>query len=304
MQTQLTSLTIGPIVGHYLETTPLSQGIIGIQVPGLIAVDDLNKLVIELFALGIGINEMQTVIIPPPQLGTFDASKKADVESIGGRVFRDRNDGIRYNRVYIALYWDDLGKLNSMYHDIFFQVEERQVGGYQVSISDNRDVGVDQVFGTETTMSGNKFVIANQMKTTLDTLASQSEDKPVVVLFSKRSLMERSSGDWWIEFPEFTDEKLMAANLLKYVQDNEQIFTNVIWVIKDRIAKGTFGVGIILEFPEFPNIKTIMTDGPRGKFVRIQIGMSFFFFSVDLSITRNWAKLMTDQLEALVRGTL
>ncbi|QZA70522.1 hypothetical protein AH04_35 [Erwinia phage AH04] len=292
MQTQLVSLTIGPIVEHYLETTPLSQGIIGIQVPGFITVDDLNKLVTELFALGIGTSEMQTVIIPPPQLGTFDASKKADVESIGGRVFRDRNDGIRYNRVYIALYWDDLGKLNSMRHDIFFQVEERQVGGYQVSITDNREFG------------GDKVVYGNQLKSVIGTLASQSEDKPVDMLFSLKSLMLRKPDDFWIEFPEFTDEKLMAANLLKYVQDNEQIFTNVIWVIKDRISKGTFGVGIILEFPKCLNIRVIMTDGPRGKFVRIQVGMTFFFFSIDRPIIHDWVKLMINQLEAHMNAYL
>lgn len=303
MQTQLVSLTIGPIVEHYLETTPLSQGIIGIQVPGFITVDDLNKLVTELFALGIGTSEMQTVIIPPPQIGTFDASKKADVESIAGRVFRDRNDGIRYNRVYIALYWDDLGSLNAHHHNIFFNFEEHKVsGGYRVSISDNREGRGDTV---QLVNPGDKFVVGDQMKTTLSAIKETNiPEGEVNSLFSMKSILNRKPDDWWIELPEFTDEKLMAANLLKYVQDNEQIFTNVIWVIKDRISKGTFGVGIILEFPKCLNIRVIMTDGPRGKFVRIQVGMTFFFFSIDRPIIHDWVKLMINQLEALVRGTL
>lgn len=81
---------------------------------------------------------------------TFDYTHSHEiiitVKSIGGRVQRDRLDGIRYNRVYIALYWDNLGSLNAQHHDIFFNLEEHKVsGGYQVSISDNREFGGDTV---------------------------------------------------------------------------------------------------------------------------------------------------------------
>lgn len=142
MQTKLISLTINPIIEHYLGQNPIEQGIIGIQLPGMSSVTSINSVVNELFYQG----DIQVVIIPPPLIDIFSSFVDKDVKSIGGRVRRDRLDGIRYNRVYIALYWDNLGSLNAHHHDIFFNLEEHKVsGGYQVSISDNREFGDDTV---------------------------------------------------------------------------------------------------------------------------------------------------------------
>lgn len=140
METKLISLTINPIIEHYLGQNPIEQGIIGIQLPGMSSVTSINSVVNELFYQG----NIQVVIIPPPLIGIFSSFIDKDVKSIGGRVQRDRLDGIRYNRVYIALYWDNLGSLNAQHHDIFFNFEEHKVsGGYQVSVSDNREFGGD-----------------------------------------------------------------------------------------------------------------------------------------------------------------
>lgn len=142
MQTKTTSLTINPIIEHHLKQNPIAQGIIGIQLPGMASVTSINSVVSELFYQ----SDIQVVIIPPPLVDVFSSYIDKDVKSIGGRVQRDRLDGIRYNRVYVALYWDDLGSLNSQHHDIFFNFEEHKVlGGYQVSISDNREFGDDVV---------------------------------------------------------------------------------------------------------------------------------------------------------------
>lgn len=142
-----------------------------------------------------------------------------------------------------------------------------------------------------------KFVFANQMKTTVDAVTQMDKDKPVEMLFSLKSTVLREPEDWWIDFSKFTDEKLIAVGLLKYVQDNENLLTDVIAAVKDHITNNTFGVGTILEFSKFPNIKVIMTDGPRGKFVRIQIGMVYFSFSAERAIMFDWYKLMIDQLK-------
>jgi hypothetical protein len=296
MQTKTISLTINPIIEHHLKQNPIAQGIIGIQLPGMASVTSINSVVSELFYQ----SDIQVVIIPPPLVDVFSSYIDKDVKSIGGRVQRDRLDGIRYNRVYVALYWDDLGSLNAHHHDIFFNFEEHKVlGGYRVSISDNRDVGVDQVFGTETTVSGDKLVIASQMKTTVDALASQSQENSADVLFSHKSLMLRKPSDWWIEFPENTDQKLMTVNVLKYIQDNEAMFARVIRQVKDRIVDGTFGMGIILDFPEYPNVKATMEDGARGKFVVIKVGMVGFYFSTERTMFLDWHALMIDQLDEL-----
>jgi len=296
MQTKTISLTINPIIEHHLKQSPIAQGIIGIQLPGMASVTSINSVVSELFYQ----SDIQVVIIPPPLVDVFSSYIDKDVKSIGGRVQRDRLDGIRYNRVYIALYWDDLGSLNAHHHDIFFNFEEHKVlGGYRVTISDNRDVGVDQVFGTETTVSGDKLVIASQMKTTVDALASQSQENSADVLFSHKSLMLRKPSDWWIEFPENTDQKLITVNVLKYIQDNEAMFARVIRQVKDRIVDGTFGMGIILDFPEYPNVKATMEDGARGKFVVIKVGMVGFYFSTERTMFLDWHTLMIDQLDEL-----
>lgn len=297
MQTKLMSLNINTVIENYLSQNPISQGIIGIQLPGMVSTDIINGVVNDLFYN----NSTQVVIIPPPLTTVFDSGVDKDIKAIAGRVQRDKLDGIRYNRVYIALYWDDLGSLNSHHHDIFFNFEERgKLGGYQVSISDNREFGGD-VLTLVKPRAGDKLVISNQMKTVLSQLdTNKVSGQPVEMLFSLKSLSLRGpADDWWIEFPEFTDEKSMASNILKYLQDNKQIFTDVIWVIKDRITNDIFGVGVILEFPKYNNIMATMIDGPSGRFVRIKVGMNYFFFSVERAIMFDWYKLMVDQLDVL-----
>lgn len=142
MQTKLMSLTINPIIEHYLGQNPIEQGIVGIQLPGMVSVDIIDSVVSELFYQ----SDLQVVIIPPPLTNVFNPIHDKDVKAIAGRVQRDRLDGVRYNRVYIALYWNELGSLNAHHHDIFFNFEEHKVlGGYQVSISDNREFSGDTV---------------------------------------------------------------------------------------------------------------------------------------------------------------
>lgn len=152
----------------------------------------------------------------------------------------------------------------------------------------------------ETTVSGNKFVLANQMKSVVSQVdTSKISDHPVDMLFSAKSMALRMPSDWWIEFPENTDQKLMTVNVLKYIQDNEAIFARVIRQVKDRIVDGTFGMGIILDFPEYPNVKATMEDGARGKFVVIKVGMVGFYFSTERTMFLDWHALMIDQLDEL-----
>lgn len=177
------------------------------------------------------------------------------------------------------------------------------VKGYDVWVT----IGSDEVtFNNnlpDTTVSGDKFVVANQMKNVLSQVdINKVSDQPVDMLFSLKSMALRTPVDWWIEFPEFTDEKRMAVNILKYVQDNEKMFTDIISIIKDRITNNTFGVGIILEFSKYNNVMATMISGPRGNFVRIKVGMNYFFFSVERAITFDWYKLMVDQLDILAGG--
>jgi len=293
----ITGVNFVKMIQHKLESNPLQQGIIGIQLPGMVSTDIINVVVNELFYN----SDIQVVIIPPPLTTVFASGVDKDVKAIGGRVQRDRLDGIRYNRVYIALYWDDLGSLNSVHHDIFFQVEEAGSGAYRVSISDNRDFGGDSVKVVEPETTGDKVVFANKMKTVLSQVDSTTvSDEPVDMLFSRDSIAKRLLGDWWIDFPEHVaDKKLMAANVLAYVQDHQVEMHQVINDIRDRYANGNFGPGIIVTYPWFPSAEVTMMQVKSGKYVRIKVGMVHFFFSVDRTDGVNWYDWMLTELNSL-----
>lgn len=284
MQTKLMSLTINPIIEHYLEQNPIEQGIVGIQLPSLVSADTIYSVVNELFLQC----NIQVVIIPPPLTSIFSSGVDKDIKAIGGRVQRDRNDGIRYNRVYIALYWDSLGSLNAHHHDIFFNFEEHKVsGGYQVSISDNREFG------------GDKVVLANQMKTVVDTVTQLGEEKPADVLFSHKSLVLRKPDDWWIEFPEHVDTKLLAGSLLSIIKDNLNELNYMEQSIKSQLTTGSLHQGIIQTFDITPStVRVIIASTERGKVIRLQIGSVQFFFNETHTGIHNWTQLMIDQLEA------
>lgn len=290
----ITGVNFVKMIQHKLESNPLQQGIIGIQLPGMASTDIINVVVNELFYN----SDIQVVIIPPPLTTVFASGVDKDVKAIGGRVQRDRLDGIRYNRVYIALYWDDLGSLNSVHHDIFFQVEEAGSGAYRVSISDNRDFGGDSIKVINDKSSPDLLsdaVIESQMKETL------SLDN---VPFTYNSLPGhppvRIPDDWFVEFPPNTeDNKLLAGGALKYIQDNLDIVTNVIKDAKDRINKTTIPMGVILDYTEYPIIRGAMRDTPKGPYVLIKIGMVNFGFSVQRAMTFDWYGLMVAELYLL-----
>lgn len=127
------------LISDYLNEKPLKQGIIGIQVDSMINCKDLDMVQQSLFDIPGETNyDLQIVIVPPPLIGVFFASSEKDVKAIGGRVQRDRTDGIRYNRLYVALYWDDLGKSNIEHHDVFFDVTITPTGAVETVITDNR----------------------------------------------------------------------------------------------------------------------------------------------------------------------
>jgi len=105
----------------------------------MIICKDLDMVQQSLFDIPGETNyDLQIVIVPPPLIGVFFASSEKDIKAIGGRVQRDRTDGIRYNRLYVALYWDDLGKSNIEHHDVFFDVTITPTGAVETVITDNR----------------------------------------------------------------------------------------------------------------------------------------------------------------------
>lgn len=172
------------------------------------------------------------------------------------------------------------------------------------NVSNNYDVWVTVregglIFKNNLPPIDNNYVFSDRLKNTVERVADVTKsDGEMNVLFSHKSMLLRKPDDWWIEFPENTDKNMMTITLLKYIQDNKQMFSIVILAAKERIGTNAFGIGTILEFTEYPNIKVTMSDGPHGKFVRIKVGAVYFFFSVDRAIMSDWYQLMIKQLEA------
>lgn len=105
------------IIGDVLDQTGIKQGIIGVLAPYLGTVEEM-----EFYRSLFSIKDVQLVIIPPPDRAWFDKFNKGQMEALAGRVIRDKTDGIRYNRVYVAIYDDALPEHVITSHDIFVYV--------------------------------------------------------------------------------------------------------------------------------------------------------------------------------------
>lgn len=64
------------------------------------------------------------LIVPVPDINWFNMNSHKDVVSLAGRVARDRTDGVRYNRLYIALYRENNPPPEAVIveHDHFFKI--------------------------------------------------------------------------------------------------------------------------------------------------------------------------------------
>lgn len=297
MKPNIVTMNILKVVEHHITSMPIKQGIIGIQLPGMVTTDELITVQSDAFSLPYLVPyDLQIAIIPPPLTGIFDASSEEDVKAIGGRVHRDRLDGIRYNRVYIALYWDDLGHLNAHHHDIFFNAIGNQHDGYRVSISDNREFG------------GDKFVVANQMKAVVSHVeTAKFSDEPIDMMFSIKSLINRTDIPWWMELPEpVSDKTHLAEQLLAVINNNQAQLRVIESTVKEKLRLNEFDPSLVMTFA-YPPTGISATLQPGGnkrntslKSVRLQIGSIYFYFGIEQGIYIDWVTLIIKQLECFI----
>lgn len=97
------------------------QGNIGINMPALITGGDYDEL------LGwLRIPHTQIIIVPPPDTDLFDVREVDKVDALARLSTRWRDDGLRYNRVYLCLYWfgsHPPEKIKAA-HDIWIDIED------------------------------------------------------------------------------------------------------------------------------------------------------------------------------------
>lgn len=112
------------LVFKILDRLVIQQGIVGIRIPTHIGVVEEYEFVTGLFNIEKAIGyEIQQVILPPPSFVHFDNTNRIQMEALTRRVQRDHDDGIRYNRVYLAVYNDYVHTSVMEAHDIFIEID-------------------------------------------------------------------------------------------------------------------------------------------------------------------------------------
>lgn len=119
------SYDIDFIVRNVLADSGIQQGIVGIKLPESLGVTQEHEFCTQLFYLGKDLPQgsIQVALIPPPLAEHFDFKDKVQMEALGRRIQRDHDDGIRYNRVYIAIYTNDVPMSIAQCHDLFIELE-------------------------------------------------------------------------------------------------------------------------------------------------------------------------------------
>lgn len=113
------------IIEKALTEFPIQQGIIGIFFPEPMGTMEDFEFHSTLIGLGEILKyDFQAVILPPPLRNWFDVNDKLQMEALARRVDKDKTDGIRNNRVYIALYTDYPTDEVIKAHDFWFDTHK------------------------------------------------------------------------------------------------------------------------------------------------------------------------------------
>lgn len=116
------------------------QGNIGINMPAMVTCAEYAELMNSL-----GVPHVQTIIVPPPDPGEFNVRYADKVDALARLSTRWHDDGLRYNRVYLCLYWfgsHPPEKIKSA-HDVWIDIEDvnARVGKkWYFTTTDNRPV--------------------------------------------------------------------------------------------------------------------------------------------------------------------
>lgn len=123
------------IVTHVIAYNPIRQGIIGIFVPDLMGTVEQLEFIQGLYEIHDQLNyDIQQVILPPPN-HKFKAGNPTEMEALARRVKRDHDDGIRYNRVYFAVYTEYPTDNVIKSHDMWFDTHKE--GSQHVAVVTN-----------------------------------------------------------------------------------------------------------------------------------------------------------------------
>lgn len=140
MEQVYNSSDLGSIIEKALSEYPIRQGIIGILLTSDLGTVQNYEFIDSLYNINKILNyDVQPVILPPPDKNHFIVTDKDKMDALRRRVERDHTDGVRYNRLYIAVYTETPTDPVIKAHDIWFKVESNPHYDFRVTMSDNRE---------------------------------------------------------------------------------------------------------------------------------------------------------------------
>ncbi len=173
---------------HVNRHRPLQQGIIGIHLPRCHGTVERYEFLDALMHLDEAVKyDLQVIVLPPPLIQHFNIDNPTQADALYRRVQRDHDDGIRYNRLYIALYTEYPSDKTIQAHDVWFDTFEHHPG-YNIVVTDHRKLP-----------DGDKVIFSNSMKSVVATILPDSDPKDNEsipdILFSQRSMNLRLGKD-------------------------------------------------------------------------------------------------------------
>lgn len=135
------SSELSAIFEKVLSDYPIRQGIVGVYVqPDVLGTVEHYEFLDGLYRINEVLNyDIQQVILPPPASHHFVISDNEKMDALRRRVERDQLDGIRYNRVYFAIYTEQPPESVIKAHDIWFDVEEGMDYPSRAVVTDYRE---------------------------------------------------------------------------------------------------------------------------------------------------------------------
>lgn len=118
---KIVGLELPEILQIAINTSGIKQGIVGIHLPRMGTVEE-HEFLTSLFYLNQDTGlEQQVVVLPAITTKWFSVDDKEQMDALARRVERDKLDGVRYNRVFIALYNDTYPDKVKAAHDVWIE---------------------------------------------------------------------------------------------------------------------------------------------------------------------------------------
>lgn len=127
------------LIQQAIDTTGIEQGIIGVKVPRM-GIEESCEFHEGVFYIQDNNPELNFAYLPTPNMDHFK-SVQDNYAALARRVERDGLDGVRYNRIFIAVYQEvNVPEVVVKAHDIFLDITSPAYSSYRcvMTVKDNK----------------------------------------------------------------------------------------------------------------------------------------------------------------------